>query len=151
MSMFFSQIPCHGKCTSTSQLLLPPGEPWIFGSLLAEPSGQLETDKGCRTISQHPLPQQMVVGSWLRRRGWRGWVARCGLWQQRCERKSSLVHLPALPWMGGAAQSCQMCSLGSFPGTESGKRAINPMPRPALAEWEVVQCILVLWGSPARV
>lgn len=110
MSMCFSQIPHPGKCSSTSQLLLPPGEPWIFGSLLAEPGGELETDKGCRTISQHPLPRQMVVGRWLRRRGRRGGSPGVGCGSRDVRGR---VHLstspPSLGW--GALPSPARCAI----------------------------------------
>lgn len=44
-----------------------------------------------------------------------------------------------------------MCRLGRFPGTVLGKWAINPMPGPALVNWEVGERTSLPFSSPAHV
>ena len=47
------------------------GKPWLFGSLLAEPSGELniQTDKGLWSCSEHPTAQQMLLGQMVLKQG----------------------------------------------------------------------------------
>ena len=89
------------------------GMPWVFGSLLAEPSGELniQTDKGAQSYFRTPhCPSRWFWARWL----WRRRAARCLSWQQRCERKSSLVHLPTFPRISppeGALPSPDRCAV----------------------------------------
>ena len=86
------------------------GKPWIFGSLLAEPSGELniQTDKGLWSYSEHPIDPADGSGP----DGSGGGVGgdRCLLWQQSTVRggvhwSTSLPSLGFVLWGRGAAQT----------------------------------------------
>lgn len=127
------------------------GKPWLFGSLLAGPSRELniQTDKGAVELFQS-TPTLQADGPGPDGLGGGGpgdgspgvCCGSIGVWG-----KCSLVHLPPpsdFSSRGCAAQLWQMCSLGRFPGPVWGKRAVHPMPGPALAKWEVGELVLVL-------
>lgn len=74
------------------------GKPWIFGSLLAEPSGELnvQTDKGLWSYSEHPTAPADGPGP-DGSQGGAGGLGRCLLQQESGEKESLLVRpLPSL-------------------------------------------------------
>lgn len=130
------------------------GKPWISGSLLAEPSGELniQTDKGVQSYFRAPhCPSRWFWARWLQRRGQGGgsqvFIVAAEMWKEEftCPPPCSPSDFYS---RGATAQPWQMCSLGRFPGAVLGKWAINPMPGPVLARCKVGECVFVFFGFP---